>query len=291
MTLAVTGQRLSAAGDASGVDSPAPSSRRRYRPDGAVLGEAWREHLDLAPLSSQLWPHLAILSGVAGRDFRPHLLILLSGRWGMCAGALPAARCYGLANVTATRTAAAGPRCLEAVTVQVPARWAGRNGNRSRQRSCVPWRVHDPGSFVEPRMLSCAPYHVLMFTATSADAGAATVTVNVYRAGGGAVIRYRAEERPAVSTRLDACGRWAAGDVRVAGLAWRWVPRLFPLVPVHAVAVSASAPQTATAARHLLISLTDAIGGMARARCSPVDPGRRMAGRAGWRGVLRAGHG
>jgi hypothetical protein len=69
-------------------------------------------------------------------------------------------------------------------------------------------------------MLSSAPYHVLMVTATSTDAGAATVTVNAYRAGDGAVIRYRAEERPAASTKLDACGRSTAGDVRAAGWAW-----------------------------------------------------------------------
>jgi len=69
-------------------------------------------------------------------------------------------------------------------------------------------------------MLSSAPYHVLMFTATSTGAEAATVTVNAYCAGDGAAIRYRAEERPAASTKLDACGRSRAGDVRAAARAW-----------------------------------------------------------------------
>ncbi|HEV2931697.1 MAG TPA: hypothetical protein VGY96_01040 [Streptosporangiaceae bacterium] len=70
-------------------------------------------------------------------------------------------------------------------------------------------------------MLSSAPYQVLMVTETSTDAGAATVTVNAYCAGDGAVIWYRAEERPAASAKLDACGRWTAGDeARATGLAW-----------------------------------------------------------------------
>jgi hypothetical protein len=45
-----------------------------------------------------------------------------------------------------------------------------------------------------------------MLTATSMEAGAATLTSNPYRAGSGAVITYRAEERPLGMARFAACG-------------------------------------------------------------------------------------
>src|SRR5260370_8075504 len=82
-------------------------------------------------------------------------------------------------------------------------------------------------------MLSIAPYHVSMFTATSADAGAMTVTSKLYRAGDGAVIRYCAEERPAGSTNRAACGCKAAAPVPVICLPWLCVPRPLPPPPVH----------------------------------------------------------
>jgi hypothetical protein len=59
-----------------------------------------------------------------------------------------------------------------------------------------------------------APYQVRMLTPTSAAAGALTVTSNPYFAGDGAVIRYCADERPAGSTKLAACGRPTTAGVR-----------------------------------------------------------------------------
>jgi len=70
-----------------------------------------------------------------------------------------------------------------------------------------------------------APYQVRMLTPTSADAGAMMVTSNPYCAGDGAVIWYCADERPAGSTKLAACGRPAAAGVRAGFLPGPGTPR------------------------------------------------------------------
>jgi hypothetical protein len=96
---------------------------------------------------------------------------------------------------------------LAATTVQAPARWAGRKGNSSKQISSESLSLHTSGWWDELRMLGrTAPYQVCMLTATSMEAGAATLTWNPYRAGSGAVITYRAEERPLGMARFAACG-------------------------------------------------------------------------------------
>jgi hypothetical protein len=116
-------------------------------------------------------------------------------------------RHYGYAKVITMRTIAAGPDCLAATTVQAPARWAGRKGNSSKQVSSEPLSLHASDCWDELRMLGkTAPYQVFMLTATSMEAGAATLTLKLYRAGSGAVITYWAEERPPDIARFAACG-------------------------------------------------------------------------------------
>ncbi len=63
-------------------------------------------------------------------------------------------------------------------------------------------------------MVSVVPYHVRIFTATVADAGAVTDTSKAYLAGDGAVIRCCADERPADSANSAGCGCSTTPSVR-----------------------------------------------------------------------------
>ena len=97
-------------------------------------------------------------------------------------------------------------------------------------------------------MLSTAPYQVGMFTATSAEAGALTVTSKLYWAGLGAVIRYCAEDRPADSFNVAACGRSTAVRVFAPGLCVLW-----PFPSSHALIPAATTPQSMIAAKRLVM--------------------------------------
>ena len=134
---------------------------------------------------------------------------------------------------------------MAATTVQAPARWAGRKGNSSKQISCEPLSLHAPDWWDELRMLGkTAPYQVCMLTATSMEAGAATVTSKLYRAGSGAVITYRAEERPLASARFAACGLPMMLVVPACSGWWRVL-----VLPVQAALATASKLHMARQAR------------------------------------------
>src|ERR1700685_125588 len=148
------------------------------------------------------------------------------------------------------RIVAAGPDGLATTTVQRPARWAGRNGNLSKQTSSERRSWHALASWEELRMLGrMAPYQVRMLTPTSTETGAVTVTSNGYRAGSGAVIPYWTEDRPTDIDRLAACGC----STTPAGLAV--LPTGCPVAPllVHAAAESANSTPTASPGRPRLM--------------------------------------
>src|ERR1022692_273887 len=119
------------------------------------------------------------------------------------------------------RTVAAGSECLDATIVQVPA--LGRQQRKSLKADVL--GALAPARFSKiargDENAEFAPYHVRAFRLTLAAAGAMTVPSNPYRAGDGAVIRYRAEERPSASMRLAACGRPVPAEPRVT--CWRWL--------------------------------------------------------------------
>jgi len=157
-------------------------------------------------------------------------------------------------NVNVTSTFAACLDRFDAMTVHFPPRSPGNSGNRSKQVFWEPRRLHTPCSRVETRMLNVAPYQVRAFTLTLADAGAATVTLKEYCAGGGAVIGERADECPAGSTNRAACRCSAAVSVRVVFLACscvRLLPLLFPAV--HAFVASTKMLQAAITVKRLAI--------------------------------------
>jgi len=77
------------------------------------------------------------------------------------------------------------------------------------------------------------------------EAGAATVTSKLYRAGSGAVITYWAEERPPDIARFAACGLPMTAAAP-AGSRW-WLPVL--LLPVQAALAIASRLHVAKQAR------------------------------------------
>ena len=125
---------------------------------------------------------------------------------------------------------------MAATTVQAPARWAGRKGNSSKQTSCEPLSLHTPDWWDELRMLGkTAPYQVCMLTATSMEAGAATVTSKLYRAGSGAVITYWAEERPLDMARFAACGLPMTLVVPACSR-WCWPVLVLPVQAALAIA-------------------------------------------------------
>ena len=135
---------------------------------------------------------------------------------------------------------------MAAITVQAPARWAGSRGNSSKQISSEPRCLHTSDWRDELRMLGkTAPYQVCMLTATSMEAGAVTLTSNPYRAGSGAVITYRAEERPLDMARFAACG--LPMTLVVPACSGSCVP--VPLLPVQAALAIASKPHMARQAR------------------------------------------
>ena len=141
---------------------------------------------------------------------------------------------------------------MPATTVQAPARWAGSRGNSSKQISSELLSLHTSGWWDELRMLGrTAPYQVCMLTATSMEAGAATLTSNGYRAGSGAVITYWAEERPLGMARFAACGLPVTLVVPACS---RWcVPVL--VLPVQAALAIASKLHRARQARLRLTAI------------------------------------
>ena len=96
-----------------------------------------------------------------------------------------------------------------------------------------------------------APYQVCMLTATSMEAGAATLTSKLYRAGSGAVITYWAEERPPDIARFAACG--LPMTLAVPACSRSCLP--VPLLPVQAALAIASKLHMARQARLRLTAI------------------------------------
>ena len=141
---------------------------------------------------------------------------------------------------------------MATATVQAPARWAGSRGNSSEQISREPLSLHTSDWWDELRMLGkTAPYQVCMLTATSMEAGAVTLTSNPYRAGSGAVITYRAEERPLDIARFAACGR--PMTLVIPACSRSCLP--VPLLPVQAALAIASKLHMAKKARLRLMAI------------------------------------